>query len=175
MDSQFKQQLKQLAFKTFYHNQTQIFGYDDLFANQRVIIFSLTQFRTTCSANQMQSYISNYNNFLQNGINHVCAVDSTDWLIGPYVDKRTSVIKGLPDRDMMFVSAVAKHYNYQKSITDLARFWQYVIIINNGEPEKLWHNPFKPQSPLVILKDRGYRYKKLSADVVLKYLVDNPK
>lgn len=175
MNSIFQQQLEQLTFKTFYHNQLETIGYDNLFADRRVIVFSLTQFRTSCSANQMQSYIDNHDNFLKNGIDTICVVDSTDWLLGPYVDKRTSMIKALPDRDMKFVTSVAKHYDYQKSVTDLARFWQYVIIINNGEPERLWHNPFKPQSPLLILKDHSYRYKKLSADVVLKYLVDNPK
>jgi peroxiredoxin len=175
VNSTFQQELKQITFKTFYHNQLETFDYDDLFADRRVVVFSLTQFRTVCSAKQMKSYIDNYDNFLKNGIDNVYVTDSSDWLIGPYVDKRTSLIKGLPDRDMNFVKSLAKHYDYQKSVTDLARFWQYVIIINNGEPERLWHNPFKPQSQLVVLRDINYRYKKISADVVLKYLVDNPK
>ncbi len=175
MNSQFQQQLKQLIFKTFYHNQIQTFDYDDLFANQRVIVFSLTQRGTTCSIEQLKSYINTHDKLIEHNINNIYAIDSTDWLIGPQIDKRTDKIKGLPDRDMKFVESLAQHYDYQKSITDLARFWQYVVILNNGEPEKLWHNPFKENAPLAILKDRAYRYRKLSAEGVLKYLVDNIK
>ena len=173
MNSQFQQTLKQITFKTFYRNQIQTFGYDDLFADQRVLVFSLTNIRTTCSGKQLKSYINNYEQFKNIGIDHVCAVDSTDWLIGPSVDKRSADLKGLPDRDMTFVRAVADHYDYQKETFDLARFWQYVIVINNGEPEHFWHNPFKSDAPLLVLKDQSYRYRKLSADVILKYLVDN--
>ena len=173
MDSPFQQQLKQLTFKTFYHNQTQTFGYDDLFADRRVIVFSLTQIRTTCSMNQLKSYIDNHDKLINHDIDSVYAIDSTDWLIGPQIDKRTDKIKGLPDRDMKFVEALARHYDYQKSTTDLARFWQYVVILNNGEPEKLWHNPFKENASLVVLKDQKYRYRKLSPDAVVEYLVDN--
>jgi len=169
----FQQTLKQLSFKTFYHNQMATFGYDDLFANRRTIVFSLTNFRTICSGTQLRGFIDNYNQFCKLGINKICVVDSTDWLIGPTMDKRETEIIGLPDRDMLFVQAVADHYEYPKEKIELARFWQYVVIINNGEPEKLWHNPFKADAPLTILKDPVYRYRKLSADVVLKYLVDN--
>ena len=175
MNSTFQNTLKQLSFKTFYHNQIATFGYDDLFADRRVIVFSITNVRTICSGEHLRSYRTSYSQLQEDGIDDVYVVDSTDWLIGPYIDKRAPDLKGLPDRDMAFVRAVADHYDYQKNTTELARYWQYVIIINNGKPEKLWHNPFNANAPLRILKDPAYRYKKLSADVVLKYLVDNTK
>lgn len=151
------------------------FGYDDLFADQRVIVFSITNPYTLCSGKQLTDYMKNYTEFKEVGIDNVYVVDSTNWMIGPYVDKRSQELKGLPDRDMEFVSALARHYDYQKKIFDLARFWQYVVIINNGLPEKLWHNPFKENAPMTILKDRQYRYRKLSPDVIFKYLVDKNK
>jgi len=175
VNSLFQQTLKKLTFKTFYHNRPEIFDYDNLFCGRRVIVFSITQIRTICSARYLQSYIDNYDYFLKNGIDDIYVVDSSDRLIGPYMDKKTGTIKGLPDGDMKFVEAVAKHYAYQKSTIDLARFWQYVIIINDGEPEKFWHNPFKENSQLVILKNYEYRYRKLSVDNIKQYLVDTPK
>jgi peroxiredoxin len=175
VNSTFQQQLKQLTFKTFYHNRTETFDYDNLFSARRVIVFSITQMRTICSAKHIQSYIDNYDYFLKNGIDDVYVVDSTDRLVGPHMDKKTSTIKGLFDDNMRFVELLGTHYDYQKLTVDLARFWQYVIIINDGEPEKFWNNPFKEDSQLVILKDPAYRYRKLSAGVVLKYLIDNPQ
>jgi peroxiredoxin len=150
-----------------------IFGYDDLFADQRVIVFSLTNFRTICSGQQLRSFLSNYDQFKEMGIDNIYIVDSTDWLIGPMIDKRAPELIGLPDRDMEFVRSLAEHYDYPKETFDLARYWQYVVIINDGEPERLWHNPFKENASLTILKDQSYRYRKISGDVVLKYLVDN--
>lgn len=173
MNSQFQTTLKQLSFKTFHHNQTKTFGYDDLFANRRAIVFSLTNFRTTCSTEHLCGYADKFAQFKELGIDEMYVVDSTDWLIGPYIDRRYSDLKGLPDRDMEFVQALAKHYEYQKNTFDLARYWQYVVIINDGEPEKLWHNPFKSDTLLTTLKSRDYRYRKMSSNLVLKYLVDN--
>lgn len=151
------------------------FGYDDLFANQRVVVFSLTNFRTVSSGNQLHSYIDKYSQFKELGIDDIYVIDSTDWLIGPYLDKKTKELKALPDRDMLFVQALADHVNYQKETFDLARYWQYVVVINQGEVEKLWHNPFTANAPLSILKDPAFRYRKLSSSVVLEYLVDNRK
>ena len=175
MNSQFQQTLKQLSFKTFYHNQMATFGYDDLFADQRVVVFSLTNFRTVCSGQHLRGFVEQYSRLKELGIDAVHVVDSTDWLIGPYIDKRAPDLVGLPDRDMLFVRAVADHYDYPKETFNLARYWQYIVIINNGEPEKLWHNPFKEDAQLQALKDRAYRYRKMSADVVVTYLVDNPQ
>lgn len=175
MNSEFQQTLKNLSFTTYHHNQLTTFDYDDIFADRRVIIFSVPQFRTISSGRHSQDYINNAECFLNNGIDGLYAIDSTDWLIGPMMDKKSKVVVGLPDRDCKFIVALAEYYKYQKPIGELSRLWQYVTIINNGEPEKIWYNPFKADTKLVILKDSTYRYRKLSADVVLKYLVDTPK
>lgn len=172
MNSQFQQTLKNISFTTYHRNQLTTYGYDDMFANRRVIVFSVPQYRTISSSRHLQDYIDNADDLLNNGIDDLCAIDSTDWLIGPMMDKKSKIIKGLPDRDSKFIVALAEHYNYQKPVGELSRLWQYVTIINNGEPEKLWHNPFRADTKLVILKDNEYRYRKLSADMVLKYLVD---
>jgi peroxiredoxin len=175
VNSTFQQTLKQLSFKTFYHNQVATFGYDDLFADRRVIVFSITNVRTICSGKQLHGFIENCKQFKQLGIDDIYAVDSTDWMIGPAMDTRTQELKGLPDRDMSFVRALAEHHEYSKQTIDLARYWQYVVVVNNGEPEKLWHNPFKEGAALQILKDPAYRYRKLSANDILEHLVDNNK
>jgi peroxiredoxin len=172
VNSLFQQTLKQLTFKTFHHNQIATFDYDDLFANLRVIVFSLTNFRTMCSGLQLDSFTSNYAQFKELGIDKIYVVDSTDWLIGPHIEKRAPTLIGLPDRDMAFVQALAEHYKYKKETFDLARYWQYVIIINNGEPERIWHNPFKESAPLEILKSQSHRYRKVSGNAVLTDLID---
>ena len=173
MNSSFQQQLKQLTFKTFYHDQMATFGYDDLFANRRVIVFSMPQFFTKCAGLHLGTFRDCYTDLVNNGVDDICAVDSTNWLIGPYIDNKKHLkMKGLPDRDMKFVQLLAEAGDYQKPVKELARLWQYTALINNGELEQLWHNPFESDDPLTLLKDPSYRFQNLSADVVVKYLVD---
>lgn len=148
------------------------FDYDDLFANRRVIVFSITNFRTLDSADQLHAFAKNYNWFKSNGIDDVYCVDSTDPMMAPWADKKTKDIKALPDRDMEFVRIVANNFDYNKKIFDLARYWQYVVVINNGMPEKLWHSEFDETLPLAVLKSKESRYKNLSIDTIQEYLLD---
>jgi peroxiredoxin len=169
----FSHKLKQITFKTFHRNQLVTFDYDDLFSNRRVLIFSITNAYTRCSGLHIKSFELAYQKLLDLGLDNVYAIDSTDWLVGPMMDKKSADIIGLPDRDLKFVESVAELANNKNDINELARLWQYVIIINNGEPEKLWSSPFKKQTSLSILKNPSVRYRGLSVDIIEKYLVDN--
>jgi peroxiredoxin len=173
VNSQFQEQLKQITFKTFHRNQIATFNYGDLFSARRVIVLSITNQRTTDSEAYVDSFVQAYSTLLKNGIDNMYVVDSYDMLVGPWADKRNLI--GLPDRDMQFAKILAEECSYHKKLFDLARYWQYITIINNGELEKLWCNNFKSDTMLHVLKSQSFRYKKLSADVVLKYLIDNTK
>jgi peroxiredoxin len=169
----FSHKLKQITFKTFHRNQLATFDYDDLFSNRRVLIFSITNAYTRCSGLHIKSFELAYQKLLDLGLDNVYAIDSTDWLVGPMMDKKSADIIGLPDRDLKFVESVAELANNKNDIIDLARFWQYVILINNGEPEKLWRSPFKKQTSLSILKNPDVRYRGIGVNTIEKYLVDN--
>ena len=169
----FSHKLKQITFKTFHRNQLVTFDYDELFSNRRVLIFSINNSYTRCSGLHIKSFELAYQKLLDLGLDNVYAIDSSDRLIGPMMDKKSTDIVGLPDRDLEFVNAVAKLTNNNNDIKDLARLWQYVIIINSGEPEKLWSSPFKKQTSLSVLKNPTLRYRGLGVNIIEKYLVDN--
>ena len=169
----FSRKLKQITFKTFYRNQLETFDYDNLFLNRRVLVFSITNIQAQCSGLHIKSFEQSYQKLLDLGLDDIYAVDSTNWLVGPMMDKKLTGIRGLPDRDLAFISAVAEYANNKCSINDLARLWQYLIIINNGSPEKMWSAPFKKELPLHVLKNPTLRYRGLSIDKIEKYLVDN--
>lgn len=171
----FSRNLKQLTFKTFYCNQVETFDYDNLFADRRVLVFSITNSYTRCSGVHIKSFESNYQRLLELGLDDVYAVDSVDWLIGPMMDKKKTEIRGLPDRDMSFIKSVAEYAGRTENINELCNWWRYVIIINNGEPEKIWFSPFKSNSSLVIRKNFDLRYRGLEVDKIEKYLIDSPK
>ena len=168
----FSRNLKQITFKTFYRNQLATFDYDDLFADRRVLVFSISNSYTRCSGVHIKNFERNYQRLLELGLDDVYVVDSVDWLIGPMMDKKKTDIRGLPDRDMSFIKLAAEFAGRTENIDELSRWWQYMIIINHGEPEKIWSSPFKTNTSLVIRKNFDLRYRGLTMDRIEKYLVD---
>ena len=168
-NNDFQTQLKQLNFKSFYHNQMETFGYDDLFASKRVVIFSITYSSSVESTTQLTAFNRLYDNFCNNGVDDVYAINSNSLLFGPRVDKLSKKIKGLLDAEGHFVSALGNLYYPDCTAFDLARYWQYVICLNDGVPEKIWNNVYKPSLPLRILKSPGYQYRKIGPELVLEY------
>ena len=169
----FQSTLQSLTFKTFYHNRTQQFGYDDLFANQRVIIFSVPTLLYYGSPQQIKSFHDNYADFKELGIDDIYCVNSMDLLIGPYIDRHSGILKGLADLTSTFVSSVANYYNINKPLSVLTSTWQFILVIDNGKPEMFWHNPVKEIMPLSLIKNKQYVYHGLTVEKVKKYLVDN--
>jgi peroxiredoxin len=151
--STFQNSLKQIAFKTVYHDQIEIFDYDRLFADQRVIILSTPTLFFPESIEHLNQYKAQYKNFISNRIDNICVVNSFNPLIAGIADSMFNPIIGLPDIDMKFVSALALEIKSSKTINFLSRRWEYVIIINNGQLEKIWQNPFPETITL-----RQYRY-----------------
>lgn len=171
----FQSVVQSLTFKTFYHNRAQQFGYDDLFANQRVIVFSIPNILSYGPHQQIAKFHNSYEEFKALGIDDIYCVNSHDLLVGPFTDKHSKIIKGLADTSGEFVSSVARYYNIDKPKDILNSVWQYIIILNNGVPEQFWQNPVKANMSLSIIKNRNYTFHGLTVDKVKKYLLDNKK
>ncbi len=168
----FSHKLKQITFKTFYRNQMATFDYDDLFADRRVLVFSVNNSYTKCSGIHIKNFEMNYQRLLELGLDDIYVVDSVDWLIGPMMDKKNTPIRGLPDRNFDFVKLVADYVGKTENVDELGRWWQYMLIIQNGEPEKVWAAPYKSNVSLSILKNLDLRYRGLTIDKIEKYLID---
>lgn len=164
----FQTQLKQINFKTMNHNQVETLGYDNLFASKRVVIFSITM----CSSVESFQHITNidnlYHEFLANGIDDVYILDSDSLFSVPRIDKITKNVHGYFD-NKEFVSLLGKITYPEYDSFDLARFWQYVVYIDNGIPVKLWSNAYKPNLSLRIRKSVEYQYRKIGPEIVLNY------
>jgi peroxiredoxin len=186
VSTNFKDSLKQLTFKTIYQGQVVIFGYDKLFADQRVVVLSLPPMYIDESISQCTQYRSEYQNLLTNGIDKVYVVNSYNAMISGFIDTMHQPLLGLPDIDRGLISALAQDVDSKKDIDYLSRRWEYVAIINNGCLEKFWQNPI---SETISLRHYRYghrhlnwelhgkvqnlgslHYRKLGPGVVLEYL-----
>lgn len=164
-------QLQSITFKSFHNNQMQLLGYDDLFAGSRTLVFSVPA--PLPSIKQFIKFENRYQELLDAGIDKIVCVSSDYLLIGPWADKQSKRILGLADVDQDFVLALATHYQIEKPVDYLARFWQYTVIVNNGNPEYLWQNPVKVGTSWSIIKHPKFRYHGCGPDKVLEYLDNN--
>ena len=166
----FQTQLKQLTFKTYRHNQVETFDYDSLFANQRVVVFSITRMLIAESYNQFKAFDLDYSNILNYGIDNVYSVNPFEKMFGPWAEKHSDKITGLIDFEKQFTKELAKIYYPDYEVNSLSRYWQYILILNDGVPEKMWNNPYRPDLSLRILRNPGYQYRKIKPNIVLDYL-----
>lgn len=170
LNTDFQTQLKQIRFKTYFHNRAFLLDYESLYADQRVVVFSVPNVMTTQTYCQFKSFDLEYTNLINAGIDEVYAVSSAELMVGPWADKHSGSIKGLADIDKQFVRALADFYGLSQSVQELAVTWQFVAIIDNGIPEKLWYVPFKANMPWMAIKNDMWRYRGLDVSKVLEYL-----
>jgi len=173
VNTDFQNKLKLIEFKTIVQNRVATLGFADLFENKRVIVFSATHVQTFSTWDHFKEYDAEYGNLQALGIDAIYAINSDDPMIGPSANRFSKQIIGLPDRQHQFVEAVATFYNIDRDLLDLARRWQYAVIINNGVPEKLFQTPLKKDMKWGIYKKLDYRYYGSKVNIVKKYLVDN--
>ena len=159
----FQSALQLLTFKTLYHNQAQQFGYDNLFLNQRVVVFSMP----TMFGHMSKVFLKSFDTPLPNIDNTYC-ISSYSPLVGPWADKHSSIM-GLYEPGE-FSCNIAKQYGIDKPVRDITMFWQYIIILNNGVPEKFWHNPVKADMSFALFKNPKYAFHGLSVEKVKEYL-----
>jgi peroxiredoxin len=161
----FQQNLKNVKFKGL-HNCN---DYAELFADCRTLVFSLPLPANVNSWDQIKRYSTAFDELKSAGIDQICTVSETPFLI-PYVGYHGPQIIPLVDDTMKFVSIVKDYAGSSKDIKQLSHFWQYVIILNNGIPEKLFSNPLATNMSMKIYCKVKYQYHNLGPDVVLDYL-----
>lgn len=169
----FQEQLQLLKFKTFQNDQATMLGYDEIFANRRVIIFSTPN--PLPSIHQLLDFENNYNELVSLGVDQTYCISSDTFLVCPWAERQSQHILGLGDINNGFVGLVSEHYTIDKPVEDLSRLWQYAIVVNNGEPEQLWHNPIKSNISWKIVKNPKFRFYGVKIDTIKKYLLDNRK
>ncbi len=166
----FQSDLKNINFKTFFRGQTEISDYDNLFANQRVIVFSIPKMFMPESLDYIKVFNETYKQLCECGIDNVYAINSFERMFPAWMDHQSQQIVGLADIDRKFIKPLACIFQPLDKLDGLAKYWQYIAIFNNGVLEKFWKSPYKSDLPLRILKRSDFQYHKLGPGVVLDYL-----
>ena len=167
MNFDFQTKLKSITFKTGLHNQE--IGYADLFANRRALVLATPIPVNMSSWYHMMSYERRVTDLKQLGIDSVYCVSCEPLLI-PYMDKHAKQILPIVDYTQQFVSLMAGYASRNTNIQELARMWEYVAVINNGNLEKTFSNPLKEGMSLAVYNHEKYRFRGIGPEIVISYL-----
>ena len=118
---------------------------NDIFANKRVIIFSLPgAFTPTCSTYQLPGFDQNFETFKKEGIDEIFVVSVNDAFVmnAWSIDCAIKNIKTIPDGNGEFTLAMGM--SVAKSNLGFGqRSWRYAAIINDCKIEKIFEEPGK--------------------------------
>jgi glutaredoxin-like protein len=135
---------------------------DELFANKKVVVFSLPgAFTPTCSSTHLPRYNQLAGIFKKHGVDDICCVSVNDtfvmnaWLADQEADNITVV----PDGNGLFTDGMGMLVD-KEDIGFGKRSWRYSMLVNNGVVEKMFIEPNKPGDPFEVS----------DADTMLDYL-----
>jgi len=144
---------------------------EDLFANKRVVMFSLPgAFTPTCSTYQLPGFEENYDTFKANGIDEIYVVSVNDaFVMNAWAeDLGIKNVKVIPDGNCEFTTKMGM--NVAKNNLGFGeRSWRYSAVVDNGKVEKLFVEPNKSDN---YSEDP---YGETSPENMLNYLMDRIK
>ena len=142
---------------TVYRNQRlQTITYQDLFANRRVLICSVTRPLTDLGRQYIQHLIQKKHYYADHGVDDVYIINSAD---GKFVLARFEAnhpeLVALYDNDGKFVEYLKEKMNKQQSLNVLLRYWSYQALISDGELEKFYEQPTEKYIKNIV--ESGYK------------------
>ena len=164
---------KLLAPKATFKTRTQVNeNYDwkeltteQIFANKRVVLFSLPgAFTPTCTTFQLPGFDAKYGEFKALGIDEVyCASVNDSFVMNAWFRQlQIQNVKSIPDGNGDFTRKMG--FLVEKKPNGFGeRSWRYVIVVNNGEIERIFeedgfednvpveYDPYVETTPEVIL------------------------
>jgi len=143
--------------------------YADLFTGCRTVVFSLPLPANINSWDQIKRYQSAHSELKDSGVDHVCAVSNTAFLI-PYVDIHGPDLIPIVDSDSQFTLRIKNYVGTDRDLDELTRLWQYVALFENNEIVKVYSNPLDKNFSFKNYCKPKRQYFALGPDRILKYL-----
>lgn len=115
----------------------------DLFANKRVVVFSLPgAFTPTCSTYQLPGFEEQYNDFKTKGIDEIYCISVNDAFVMNEWARSLNVanVKVIPDGHFKFTNGMGMLVD----MSDIGFGWRsrrYAAVISNGEVEHMFVEP----------------------------------
>lgn len=134
--------MKHLRFTTYKNSRLQTITGQDLFHNKRVLICSLIRPYEALTEQYVQRLTTDIEWYKHHGIDEVYLINSCDGkLVLTMLESVWPHIPSLYDHDCEFVSVLKQHTGVAESVDFLSRYWNYQVLINNGQIEQFYGQP----------------------------------
>lgn len=156
------QKIPSVAFHTRQDNAWVDVTTDEIFANKRVIVFSLPgAFTPTCSSSHVPRFNQLEPVFKANGIDEIVCISVNDaFVMNEWkVDQDADSITFIPDGNGEFSEGMGMLVD-KDAIGFGKRSWRYAMVVDNGVVEKMFIEPDQPGDP----------YEVSDADTMLQYV-----
>lgn len=140
----------------------------DLFANKRVIIFSLPgAFTPTCSTYQLPGFEENFQRFQELGIDEIYVISVNDGFVMNCWAEHLNIknVKAVPDGTGAFTRQMGMLVD-KSNIGFGPRSWRYAAVVDNGVVEQWFEEPGRCDN-----SDTD-PYGETSPENVMKYLTE---
>ena len=141
---------------------------DDLFADKKVVLFSLPgAFTPTCSGEQLPSYDEHYGKFKELGMDEVYCISVNDaFVMSAWArDLKINYVKMIPDGDGSFTRSLGMLVNKPAQGFGL-RSWRYSAFIDDGNIKEMFvekglnnlsldDDPYEVSDPETMLRYLG--------------------
>ena len=154
-----------VTFKTINNGQWKDISTESLFANKKVIVFSLPgAFTPTCSSSHLPRYNELFPVFAKHGVDAIICISVNDTFVmnSWQADQNAKNITFIPDGNGDF----SREMGMLVDKNDLGfgqRSWRYSMLVDNGNIEKMFIEPQEPGDP----------FKVSDADTMLKHVAPN--
>jgi peroxiredoxin len=145
-------------------------NYADFFCDRRLLIFSSPAPVSVFSWYCINQYTAHYTELTNLSIDAIYCT-SCDPFVVPFVPAHSKLIQPLLDKDKIFTNYLRDYSDLSVDLIELSKFWQYVVIVNNGQVEKLFSNDIHTNMSLKEFTNSEYQYKNLEVDIIKKYLL----
>lgn len=142
---------------------------DELFANKRVVLFSLPgAFTPTCSTFQLPGFELDYQKFKDAGIDEIYCVSVNDGFVMNAWGKDQNIknVKLIPDGNGEFTDGMEMLVG-KFNLGFAMRSWRYAAVIDNGKVEKLFEEAGKCDEAA------SDPYEETTPEKVLAYLLQS--
>jgi peroxiredoxin len=135
--------MEDISFSIYSNNKLQKITLQDLTSNRRVLICSVVRLYQHITNTYVSRIIDQIPFYHANGIDQVYIVFSAGGIIPlARADKIFPGITAIADDNRKFVAHIKKSVDKNtQSLDDLAQFWSYQVLLNNGEIEQFYEQP----------------------------------
>ena len=121
-------------------------NFESYLKNKRVLLCSICRLAQNLTEKYIKFLSSRQTIFKERGIDEICLINSCDGKFGLYrIYRIASNLVSFHDVDLEVISWLSSQLNKKQNINDLAKFWSYQVLLNDGLIEKFFEQPTENQ------------------------------